>query len=68
MCNNCNKYCETNHKCFMKKIKCKGGNCIKYIKNPCRLNKLLNKKDYCYSCRTYSEKVLFLILNVHKTL
>ena len=59
MCNNCNRYCESKHECFMKKIKCKGGNCIKDNKNPCRLNKNIPRKDYCYSCRTYNEKYLF---------
>ena len=59
MCNNCNKYCENMHECFIKKIKCKGGNCTKDIKNPCRLNKIMPRKDYCYSCRTYTEKYLF---------
>ena len=48
MCNNCNSYCESKHKCFMKKIKCKGGNCIKDNKNPCRLNKNIKRKDYCF--------------------
>ena len=59
MCNNCNKYCENKHECFIKKIKCKGGNCTKDSKNPCRLNKNMTRKDYCYSCRTYNEKYLF---------
>ena len=59
MCNNCNRYCESKHECFIKKIKCKGGNCIKDNKNPCRLNKNIPRKDYCYSCRTYNEKYLF---------
>ena len=45
MCNNCNSYCESKHKCFMKKIKCKGGNCIKNNKFPCRLNKNIKRKD-----------------------
>ena len=59
ICYNCNKYCKNNHKCFIKKIKCKGGNCTKDNKKPCRLNKSLPKKDYCYSYRTYNEKYLF---------
>ena len=59
MCFNCNKYCENKHECFMKKIKCKGGNCIKDNKNPCRLNKNIKRKDYCFSCKTYNEKYLF---------
>ena len=59
MCNNCNKYCDNQHECFMKKIKCKGGNCVKDSKNPCRLNKNMPRKDYCFSCRTYNEKYLF---------
>ena len=59
ICNNCNRYYERKHKCFMKKIKCKRGNCIKDIKNPLRLNKSILLKDYCYPCRTYHEKYLF---------
>ena len=59
MCNNCNKYCDSKHECFMKKIKCKGGNCVKDSKTPCRSNKNMPRKDYCYSCRTYNEKYLF---------
>ena len=49
-CNNCNKYVGKNHKCFMKKVKAKGGYCkVDSIK----------KKDWCYSCRTYTEKYIF---------
>ena len=59
MCNNCNRYCEIKHECFMKKTKCKGGNCTKDSKNPCRSNKSLAKKDHCYSCKTHNEKYLF---------
>ena len=28
---NCNKYVDKNHKCFMKKVKSKGGNCARSI-------------------------------------
>ena len=59
MCNNCNRYCESKHKCFMKNMKCMGSNCIKDNQNPCRLNKNIHRKDYCYSCKTYNEKYLF---------
>ena len=37
-CNNCNKYVGKNHKCFMKKIKAKGGYCTVDSKEP-RKNK-----------------------------
>ena len=44
----------------MKKIKCKGGNCIKDNKNPCISNEKILRKDYCYSYRTCNEKYIFL--------
>ena len=37
-CNNCNKYVGKNHKCFMKKIKAKGGYCKTGNKEPCKNN------------------------------
>ena len=40
-CNNCNKYVGKNHKCFMKKVKAKGGYCKVDSKKPCR-----NKMPY----------------------
>ena len=50
---NCEKYVSKNHKCFMKKVKAKGGHCSN--KEPCK-----NKKtEWCYSCRTYTEKYIF---------
>ena len=54
-CNNCNKYVGKNHKCFMKKLKAKGGYCTVDCKN----NDSIEKKDWCYSCRTYTEKYIF---------
>ena len=59
MCNNCNRYCESKHKCFIKKMKCMGGNCTKVSKKPCRSNKKIPRKDYCYSCKTHNEKYAF---------
>ena len=50
-CNNCNKYVGKDHKCFMKKVKAKGGHCSN--KKPCK------KTDWCYSCRTYTENYIF---------
>ena len=50
-CNNCGKYVDKTHKCFMKKVRAKGGHCIN--KNPCK------SKKTCYSCRTYTEKYIF---------
>ena len=56
-CNNCGKYVSTNHKCFMKRVQSKGGHCIN--KNPCKDNNTIKKTDWCYSCRTYTEKYIF---------
>ena len=53
-CNNCNKYVGKNKKCFMKKVKAKG-----LSKKPCKNNDSIKKKDWCYSCRTYTEKYIF---------
>ena len=58
-CNNCNKYIGKNHKCFMKKIKAKGGYCTVDGKKPCKNNDSIKKKDWCHSCRTYTEKYVF---------
>ena len=35
-CNNCNKYVGKNHRCFMTKIKAKGGYCTVDSKEPCK--------------------------------
>ena len=53
-CSNCNKYVGKNHKCFMKKVKAKGGYRTVDSKKPS-----IKKKDWCYSCRTYTEKYIF---------
>ena len=58
-CNNCNKYVGKNHKCFMKKVKAKGGYCKVDSKKPCKNNDSIKKKDWCYSCRTFTEKYIF---------
>ena len=58
-CNNCNKYVGKNHKCVMKKIKAKGGYCTTGNKEPCKNNDSIQKKDWCYSCRPYTEKYIF---------
>ena len=58
-CNNCNKYVGKNHKCFMKKVKAKGGYCKVDGKKPCKNNDAIKKKDWCYSCRTFTEKYIF---------
>ena len=59
VCSNCNKYVGKNHKCFMKKVKAKGGYCTVDGKKPCKDNDSIKKKDWCYSCRTYTEKYIF---------
>ena len=58
-CTNCYRYVGKNHKCFMKKIKAKGGNCEYNVEEPCKDNDSVEKKDWCYPCRTYTEKYIF---------
>ena len=56
-CNNCGKYVDSSHKCYMKKLRPKGGNCLN--KMPCKNNSSIKKTDWCYSCSTYTEKYMF---------
>ena len=58
-CNNCNKYVGKNHKCYLKKVKAKCSNCITGKKEPCKNNDSIKKTDWCYPCRTYTEKYIF---------
>ena len=58
-CTNCGKYVGKNHKCFMKKIKAKEGYCTVNGKKPCKNNNSIKKTDWCYPCRTYTEKYIF---------
>ena len=44
-CNNCNKYVSKNHKCFMKKVKAKGGYCTVDSMKPCKNNDSVKKTD-----------------------
>ena len=43
----------------MKKVKAKGGYCTVDSKKPCKNNYSIKKKDWCYSCGTYTEKYIF---------
>ena len=43
-CNNCNKYIGKNDKCFMRKIKAKGGYCMAGNKEPCKNNDSIQKR------------------------
>ena len=45
----------------MKKVKSKGGYCMveTLVRNLVKNNDLITKKDWCYSCRTYTEKYIF---------
>ena len=58
-CNNCNRYVGKDHKCYLKKVKAKGGYCMTGNKEPCKNNDSIEKKDWCHSCRTYTEKYIF---------
>lgn len=65
-CSNYGNYVDQAHRCYMKKLKLKGGNCIFNKDCPCRLNKSLKKKDWCYSCETFTEKYLFYDFECHQ--
>ena len=43
----------------MEKVKAKGGYCKVDSKKSCKNNDSIKKKDWCYSCRTYTEKYIF---------
>ena len=58
-CTNCGKYVGKNHKCYLKKVKTKGGNCMTGKKESCKNNNSIKKTDWCYPCRTYTEKYMF---------
>ena len=58
-CTNCGKYVGKDHKCYLKKVKAKGGNCMTGKKEPCKNNDSIKKTDWCYPCRTYTEKYMF---------
>ena len=44
-CNNCNKHVGRNHKCVIKKLKVKGGNCTSGNDVSCKMNNSLKKND-----------------------
>ena len=56
---NCETYVGKDHKCYLKKIKTKGGYCTANNKEICINNESIKKKDWCCSCRTFTEKYLF---------
>ena len=58
-CTNCGKYVGKDHKCYLKTVKAKGGNCMTGKKEPCKNNDSIKKTDWCYPCRTYTEKYMF---------
>ena len=58
-CTNCGKYVGKDHKCYLKKVKAKGGYCMTGNKEPCKNNDSMKKKDWCHPCRTYTEKYIF---------
>ena len=39
--------------------KAKGGNCLSEKSEPCKNNKSIKKKDWCYSWRSFTEKYVF---------
>ena len=63
-CTNRGKYVDKNHKCYLKKVKTKGGNCTFDIKNPCRLNKSIKRKIGVSRVDPTQKNTYFTILNV----
>ena len=43
-CTNCGKYVGKDHKCYLKKVKAKGGNCMTGKKEPCKNNDQLKRR------------------------
>ena len=58
-CTDCEKYVGKNHKCFTKKVKGKGSNCMTFKMESCYNDDSIKKTDWCYPCRTYTEKYMF---------
>ena len=58
-CKNCGNYVGKNHKCFMKNVKAKGGKCMTFKMESCYEDDSIKKKDWCFSCKTYTEKYIF---------
>ena len=59
-CTNCGKYVDKDHKCYrLKKINVKGGYCTVNKDNQRKTKKSMKKEDWCFSCRSYTEKDMF---------
>ena len=58
-CKNCGNYVGKNHKCFMKNVKAKGGKCMTFKMESCYEDNSIKRKDWCFSCKTYTEKYIF---------
>ena len=58
-CTNCQKYIDKDHKCYMERIKAKVGNCTIDRDKTWKSNGSIKKKDWCYSCRTYTDEYMF---------
>ena len=58
-CKHCGKYVDKDHKCYLKKIEVKNGYCTDNKNNPCKINKSMKKKYWCFSCRSYTDKYTF---------
>ena len=43
----------------MKKVKAKGGNCMTFKMESCYNDDSIKKTDWCYPCRTCTEKYMF---------
>lgn len=65
LCKNCNNTVPPGHKCYMKRKQSKGGYCIVSKEYPCRgsipsyIGPVNQKRNWCYSCKTYTEKYIF---------
>ena len=66
-CNHCNKYVGKNHKCFMKKVKAKGGYCTFNSEKPCKITTQLKRKIGAIHVEPTQRNTYFRILKLPKT-
>ena len=66
-CNNCNKYVGKNHKCFMKKVKAKGGYCKVNSKKPCKNNDSIKRKIGAIRVEPTQRNASFMTSKLPKT-
>ena len=66
-CNNCNKYVGKNHKCFMKKVKSKGGHCMVDSKDLVKIMIQLKRKIGVIRVEPTQRNTYFTLSKLPKT-